>query len=332
MALKRLLLCSQIVVTIGLLLLLFSNFSWSSFAAVVERIPAWFYLASLALLTLGQFVYAFKWHIVLRAMGEKVSLRRVIEQYFIALFFGNFLPTAIGGDLSKVYYLGRKSGYLQIGISVLMDRALSLLWLIALGTLLVWSLDISSPVFLATRGALTVLLGVAVASFLVAMALPVERLTQKLVGKQLAGRRVDEKFQSFVVQARRLGRMPSVMFGIIGVIAVYFSFLAVIYRGFFWLTLEDDVSFLPILAALMGIAVLSNIPITVNGIGLREQLHYVLFAAVGIAKEPSVGISLLIFSQLLLLSLVGFGLWLRLRMASQFSPAERVGTALLERQ
>ena len=67
--------------------------------------------------------------------------------------------------------------------------------------------------------------------------------------------------------------------------------------------------------ALFGMAIFINVPISVNGIGLREQLHALLFAALGLSKEVSVGISLLVFSHTLLLSLVGCGLWLRARAA-----------------
>ncbi len=41
-------------------------------------------------------------------------------------------------------------------------------------------------------------------------------------------------------------------------------------------------------------AVFVNVPISVGGIGLREQLHYLLFAELGVPKEASVSLSLLV--------------------------------------
>ena len=69
----------------------------------------------------------------------------------------------------------------------------------------------------------------------------------------------------------------------------------------------------PILLVLIAIGVLSNIPVSVNGIGLREQLHYLLFASLGVSKELAVGISIIVFSQFLILSVFGGLVWLRLR-------------------
>ena len=47
--------------------------------------------------------------------------------------------------------------------------------------------------------------------------------------------------------------------------------------------------------------------------GLREALHSILFAPVGVPREGAVAVSVLVFSQLLLLSAPGLLLWLRQR-------------------
>ena len=57
---------------------------------------------------------------------------------------------------------------------------------------------------------------------------------------------------------------------------------------------------------------LSNIPISVNGLGLREQLHAILLAPLGVPREAAVAISLLIFAHLLVSSLIGLLFWFRL--------------------
>jgi hypothetical protein len=70
-------------------------------------------------------------------------------------------------------------------------------------------------------------------------------------------------------------------------------------------------------------AVLSNIPISLNGLGLREQLHAALLAPLGIVPEVAVAISLLLYAHLIVMSVVGLVLWLRqpARAAGGASPA-----------
>ncbi len=79
--------------------------------------------------------------------------------------------------------------------------------------------------------------------------------------------------------------------------------------------------YLATLLVLVAIAILSNIPISVNGIGLREQLHYLLFASLGVSKELAVGISVIVFSQFLILSVLGGLVWLRLRARGSLTVA-----------
>jgi uncharacterized membrane protein len=66
------------------------------------------------------------------------------------------------------------------------------------------------------------------------------------------------------------------------------------------------------------------------GIGLREQLHYLLFGSLGVSKELAVGISLIVFSQFLVLRVLGGLVWLRQRdsasladIAAAQAPADR---------
>ena len=58
-------------------------------------------------------------------------------------------------------------------------------------------------------------------------------------------------------------------------------------------------------------AVLSNVPISLNGLGVREQLHVWLLAPLGVPAEVALAISLLMFAHLLVASVVGLVLWLR---------------------
>jgi hypothetical protein len=108
-------------------------------------------------------------------------------------------------------------------------------------------------------------------------------------------------------------RRPGTLAVALIIVLAYSGIVTWIYRTYFALAADRDVSFPASLAVVLGIAILSNIPISVNGIGLREQLHYLLFGALGVSKELAVSASLLVFSELLLLSLVGCVVWLRVR-------------------
>ena len=97
------------------------------------------------------------------------------------------------------------------------------------------------------------------------------------------------------------------------VVSAYFVLLAVVYRALIESVTGRVVGFVPVLTAVAVIAAVSMIPISVNGIGVREQMHVLLFGAVGISTEEALVVSLAVFIQLLILSAAGFLLWVRQR-------------------
>src|SRR5215470_4746026 len=185
---KHLVFAAQVVVTAGLLALLFRGFDWTVFRAAFSRTPAWFFVASFAVLVLGQALYVFKWKLVLGAMGLSLPFHRLGEQYLLGILFNNFLPTMIGGDAARVYYLGRQEGYATVATSILVDRGLGFFSMAAWGSALVWWLDITTPAFAVARQVLTVLFVVLAAAVATALTLRLGPIVAALRRVPLAGR------------------------------------------------------------------------------------------------------------------------------------------------
>jgi uncharacterized membrane protein YbhN (UPF0104 family) len=61
------------------------------------------------LLVLNYVVGAFRWKsLLVHKNSERADVKYLINLYFIGAFFNNFMPTTIGGDVYKVYKLGKK--------------------------------------------------------------------------------------------------------------------------------------------------------------------------------------------------------------------------------
>jgi uncharacterized membrane protein YbhN (UPF0104 family) len=97
------------------------------------------------------------------------------------------------------------------------------------------------------------------------------------------------------------------------VVVSYIALVALVYRAFFSAAGVTPPAILSIMNVLVSASVFVNVPISVGGIGLREQLHYLLFAELGVAKEASVSISLVVYAFLLAVSLAGYVIWLRIK-------------------
>ena len=59
--------------------------------------------------------------------GLKIPFGRVIQLTFIGFFFNNFMPTAVGGDIVKAYYVHKQTRQTAKSfIAVFMDRFIGL--------------------------------------------------------------------------------------------------------------------------------------------------------------------------------------------------------------
>lgn len=124
------------LVTLACLAWLARKVHWSEVAAALaDADPAWV-LLSLALTPVLILISALKWQLLIRARGEDPGLLTCFRLYTVGYFFNNFLPSNVGGDVARVYLLGRQGGGLaQALASVFVERFTGLTALVALAAL-----------------------------------------------------------------------------------------------------------------------------------------------------------------------------------------------------
>jgi len=308
---KYLTFAAQCVISAGLLLLLFRGLDRAALRALFSTMPLWFYLTSLAVVLGGQALYAWRWKQILAASGVPVTVGTAVQQYFIGIFLNNFFPSTVGGDMAKVYYLGRHHGYRPIAASIVVDRLLSIGLLAVMATSMYWIAPDPSPRFVATRAFVTAI-AVCLIGGLVLAARGTGGLPRRLSRFGTLAVGLAERAQRFRHDMAAAARRPRVVAQSAAVVATYFLVLTAVYRTFLLINTTAHPAYLTLLTAVTTASLLSNIPISVNGLGLREQLHAILLQPLGVPREAAVAISLLIFAHLLVSSLLGLLFWLRL--------------------
>lgn len=100
---------------------------------LLRRLPPETALAAVAILYLQGGVFALRWHLMLRAVGMAQSAVSVLRIVWIGLFFNQVLPSSVGGDAVRIWYL-RQSG-VGLGdafLGVMGERVIQVLGLSAL--------------------------------------------------------------------------------------------------------------------------------------------------------------------------------------------------------
>lgn len=309
---RNLWLTVQALVTIGLLTLVMRRLDLDAFLALFVHLPGWFYLVSLGVVLAGQVAYAWRWRLLLATAGVNVPFVAVLRQYFVGIFVNNFLPSTVGGDVAKVYYLGQEHGYRAVTASVAIDRLLGVGLLALLAATALWTSPIAAPRLTAAQVACSGIAVLAIA-LLIATSMGTGGLPAHVARLGDRAVRLAARLQRLRLDmAASLGR-PAIVAQAAVVVIGYALAVTVVYMRFVALQNTAAPPFMAMFAVVTATAVLSNVPVSLNGLGLREQLHASLLAPLGISPEIAVAISLLLYAHLLVASLIGLVFWLQAR-------------------
>ncbi|MBI2875343.1 MAG: flippase-like domain-containing protein [Candidatus Tectomicrobia bacterium] len=90
-------------------------------------------LLGLGMVIAGQVLSAFKWKLLLKALGIEPPFGLLVRYYYIGTFFNLFLPGLVGGDFVRGYYLVKEEQKTStVVLSILTERLLGLLVLLIL--------------------------------------------------------------------------------------------------------------------------------------------------------------------------------------------------------
>jgi uncharacterized protein (TIRG00374 family) len=266
------------------------------------RLGWWF--AALAIMVGSVWPMAWRWQRLLAARGVHDSLRRLVRTYFVGYAAGQILPTALGGDASRIYETMRRhegSGGAAAG-TVLLERALG-----GAATLTLAIVGFALAVGrYSVGGYLWVELAFVVATIVLAVLLfstrmhgPLQRVRPALrllrIDRPL--REVYIALHSFRDDAGLLGEMFALTLVVqaVRVLAIWCSGKAV----------GVDLSPRPYYVMGPLLFLVALVPFTVNGLAVRESFFVSFLGALGVAADPAFATGFLFFVVTIALALPG---------------------------
>src|SRR6478609_4377673 len=138
-----------------------------AFRIMKEGSPFYFVLAFLAIqITVATSIW--KWKMLIQSSEKKlrndqVSPTYLGKLYYIGLFFNNFMPGSVGGDVVRIYYLGKKTHVATATTSVLFERITAGFALIGIVLISALFMDQSRPYLIS----LLILIGMAIGLYII---------------------------------------------------------------------------------------------------------------------------------------------------------------------
>lgn len=302
-------------VSVGLLWVLFSRVDFSKLWGIAKMASLRWLIGALALYLVMIVASAWRWGLLLRAQGILLRLRRLISSFLVATFFNNFLPSNIGGDVIRVADTAPAAGSKTLAATVvLIDRGIGLLGLVlvsAIGATAGPRLIDAGPgvgagmLWAAFAGATLI----ATAMLLMPRALP--RLLQPL--RVVHPEWVDERLDRLGGALERFRQAPATLAGCftgaIFVQAVLVGFYLAIARS-----MQIPIGFLELAVVVPISFIVQMVPVSMNGLGVREATFGFYFTRLGLPLESALLVSFVGAALIMLFSLSGAATyWFRKR-------------------
>lgn len=321
----------KILVTVALFAFLLTRIDLRLVGAIIAQANPALLLLALALYFFAILLGAFKWQILVKAQEIDASLGALLSFTLMGLFFGNVLPSNIGGDVIRAVDLARvtKGRSEAAAISVLVDRLMGLFAFFSaavvtasLATLMLAQAQALEQIEIATV--------IAASAFLA--------LCAGLFSRRLARR------AAFLFETGPLQRFRPIAQNVYRALQVYrfrykalalnvlISVTIVVVTALVWYVVGlavgiDSVSFFTYLMFNPIIAFLLLIPISFNGLGAKEAIVVTFFGLVGVPGDQALAMSLLFHVIVVLTSLPGGFVWFSKR---RLAAIDERGAALNE--
>ncbi|HEY5793245.1 MAG TPA: lysylphosphatidylglycerol synthase transmembrane domain-containing protein [Chthoniobacterales bacterium] len=297
----------QVAVTLVLLWWLFHDAERRQVMSEALKMADWRWMG-LALAAAGvcEFFGILRWQLFLRMLHIKVSFREITRLFFIGAFFNQFLPGTTGGDIVRVIFLmkdhpeNKTEGLLSVAV----DRLLAVFVLVIMGLLFAWS---RSAWFAQSFAVGNLMKWFAIALFVMAVAL----IGSFVLTSRHLVTRLPRKipFRKSIIKLSRLwqlcleNRREAALGALytVPMLLAYFAAFAFAAKAF-----THKVSFLDMTSIMPLITAISSLPISLNGIGVREALFEELLAELcGVSRGTGLLISIAGMTVYLIWGLVG---------------------------
>lgn len=291
----------RLLITILILFLIFKNVNTSQLFTILKNSNIFFLF--LAVLTVGLvcFIVALRWQLVLKLYNFDVSLSKVFKIYNIAFFFNNFLPSTVGMDFIRgAYIVSDQKRIADVISSIIIER-----WIGLLGIIVYISV---TPLLFFKYGITRYFLYVSVIGIVSSIIFLTILISDKIftffisLFSKITFFKIGDKINSLMYSLRIIKHRKKDLFYnlllsiMIQVVFVFTNHLIVLSQGLS-VRLVDEIIYVPF------ISIIAMIPITINGLGLREWAYINFFRLT--TKEEIVSLSLTFFIVSVIYSLVG---------------------------
>jgi len=299
----------KFIISGGILYLLFRNMDLTLFFHDLKTVSPYVILFVAVFFICLQAISAFRWSIIL-SKDVDVPYKKLLAIYFVGMFFNNFLPTMVGGDIIKGVYLYRESKKGGVSVaSIFMDRYSGVSALIIITCVAIIT---GYPLIKGTPlpGFFLLLVGGYTAASLIIWVGPLHSWAMRILAKihfYGINKKIDDLYTALMAYKGHRDILVKILL-------ISFVVQAGVIVGYYILAINLGINvplayfffFIPLAT------VITMVPISVGGLGIREGAFVYLFTMVGATKAQALSLSLIWYAVMVVVSMIGGAVFVKM--------------------
>ncbi|OGX52539.1 MAG: hypothetical protein A2267_05155 [Omnitrophica WOR_2 bacterium RIFOXYA12_FULL_38_10] len=290
----------RVGLSVALLYYIFSKIDMEKTKAVLRSAEIIYIFYAFLTFIVINIIILVRWRIYIKALDIDASTLDITRYYLVGLFGNLFLPSAIGGDLIKIYGLCKGSNQkARVVASVLLDRlsGFASIVIVAVTSFVVGYKYIQNAFLLVPIAVM------AFCSFGIAAVLFNEKIysfgCRVFNGfPKIKNNLMKLHYDIMLLNDKRMEGVKAIGLSCLSQVTFAFTFY------FTARALHQDISIIYFLIFIPLICVASSVP-SIGGLGVREAGTAFLFAKVGVDSGISVSMSLISFLFMVVVGLIG---------------------------
>lgn len=303
---KAILLVARVVISVSLIVFLIKTQlkDFQSIIGILKSSGKVLLLLSLSTHVFGIWITAVRWKVLLSTQKVRLGTDTLTVTVLIGYFFNNFLPTSIGGDVFRTYDASKKANIpLSTSASVIIVERFSgvvsaVTYAVAalfLGFTAIGNQSVIIPIVIFF--VITVILAFLIINPSV---FRLDKISNKFKFMLKLRKKLSNVYKTLMsFKKYKLVLIKTLVFSFLLQFAVILNYYLAARALGIDLTLTAFIFIVPV------VSTITMIPISIGGIGIRENSLVFIMVAMGIANEKAFLCSLLILFMLILIGLVG---------------------------
>ncbi len=267
-----------------MLAILFYTTDIKKLQSTITKIGVLKFLLLSVLYMVSQLISSIRWHFVIKSLKENLPSLWLFKIYLIGMYANLFLPSIIGGDAVKAYILSRKIPFNKAVSSIFSERYNGLLALlfISLTSSLIFSRFFSKKII-----AIIVLINIFAYISVYAV-------------------RFFAKYEKIAVFYNNITLFhKSRYFFVVSVLSFFVQAFVILIYAVSGSMLGFSINWAYYFAFIPIINLISFLPVSFNGIGVREFSFVFFFSFAGLNKTEALSLSIEVFFVTVFCSLIG---------------------------